>query len=135
MTIRKKLEESMPITLVKFLLLFPVFFSSMTLLLIYAESGMMVEASISAFFTWVSYSLIHHLMVGVPIDDRSMEKNIPSSDNEWVLFGAASFLFVGGTALIALGFNSPTNIETFIGVGVVLTGYFIAHYDLGDEIV
>jgi hypothetical protein len=140
MKTEKKIEETvkswnMPTTVFVFLVLFLVFFSSLAYLLIYAKSGNIPYAAGSAFLTWISYSGIHRLMVGVPIDARSREKEMPSTDDEWVLFGIASFLFIGGMSLVALGLNSGTEIETMIGVGVVLTGYFIAHYDLEDDIV
>lgn len=136
MNLEKKLEgRNIPLTMAAFLLLFMVFFSSLALLLIYAKAGMVTKAIGAGFITWISYSGIHRLMVGIPIDERSNDKRMPSSDDEWVLFGIAAFLFISGMSLVAIGLNSSTHIETFIGVGVVLTGYFIAHYDLEDDIV
>lgn len=136
MKIRQRVKKkSFPLTLIVFLPVFVVFFSSLAMLLIYAKDGLIVKSIISSFLTWISYSAIHYLLVGEPIDSAMDEKKLPSSDDEWVLFGIASFLFVGGMSLVATGLNAGRDLETFIGVGVVLTGYFIAHYDLGDDIV
>jgi hypothetical protein len=136
MELEKTLEKmNLPTTVFIFLTLFLVFFSSLAMLLIKAKAGDIPYAVGYGFLSWISYSSIHRLMVGIPIDGRSREKKMPSSDDEWVLFGIAAFLFISGMSLVAMGLHSSTRIETFIGVGVVLTGYFIAHYDLEDDIV
>lgn len=96
---------------------------------------MTIEAVVAALITWISYSCIHKLVTGVPIDDRGIEKRLPSSDNQWVLLGFSALLFIGGTGMTAVGLNSSINSLTVVGVSTVLTGYFIAHYEVGDHIV
>jgi amino acid transporter len=129
------IKEKFPTKLAGFVVLFPIFFSSLAYLLIFAKDGNVLMAIISSFITWISYSGIHAIITGEPLDERSDEKILNKSDDEWVLFGIAAFLFIAGMALTAIGLNEGQRIETLIGVGVVLTGYFIAHYDIGDEIV
>lgn len=122
-------------TIVVFIPLCLMFFSSLAYVLIYAKAGMMFRAVAAAFITWMSYSGIHNLMIGVPVDDRDLEKELPSSENQWVLLGFSSLLFIGGTGMAAVGLNSSINSLTVAGVSSVLTGYFIAHYEVGDHIV
>ena len=130
-----ELKEKFPGKLAGFILLFPVFFSSLAYLLMFAKNGQVYLAVASSLVTWLSYSGIHAIITGQPLDERSEEKVLGRSDDEWILFGIAGFLFVSGMALTAIGLNQGQSIETLIGVGVVLTGYFIAHYDIGDQIV
>lgn len=68
------LREQFPEKLAGFVVVFPVFFSSLSYLLIFARNGQVLSAIASAFATWISYSIIHAIITGKPIDKRSEEK-------------------------------------------------------------
>jgi hypothetical protein len=71
----------------------------------------------------------------VPVDLSADEKHLPSSEDNWVIFGLSSFLFVAGMAMGAAGVNQDNIVQSVFGAGILMTGYFIAHYEFNDKIV
>lgn len=108
---------------------------SLAQMFIYAKNGFTPGSVAMAFTGWTGYLMVHYAETGILVDPRADEKQMPRSDNNWLVFALASVLFVVGMSVGALGVKTSNVFQSFIGASIVIAGYFIAHYELTDCLV
>ncbi|MFB6147381.1 MAG: hypothetical protein ABEJ66_00705 [Candidatus Nanohaloarchaea archaeon] len=108
---------------------------SLAYLFHFAKQAFILGSSAMSMTAWLCYIAIHQIETGVPVDLSADEKHLPSSEDNWVIFSLSSFLFVAGMAMGAAGVNQDNIIQSIFGAGILMTGYFIAHYEFNDKIV
>lgn len=108
---------------------------SLAYLFISAQAGRIVPTMMSALAAWFSYLIIHYVDTGEVIDTLKTEKHLPESDSDWTVFGLSSFLFITGMAFGGRAVSNTNLLEATMGAGILITGYFIAHDVLAENLV